>query len=266
MSYFEGNYYSMALQKQVSLSIILPNDAISFFTQGNKHYERAPKTLYLLHGFSENHRAWLSGSSIQEIALRYNLAVVMPCGDNSFYLNQKGTGRQYANFVGEELVNYVTKTFGLSDKREDTFVGGLSMGGFGAIHTGVMFGDTFSKVVALSSAMIIHEIKNQKPGYSNGIADYDYYCTTFGDLEVLETSEKNPEYIMKKRKAEGKPLPPIYMAVGTEDFLIEHNREFHRFLEEEDMEVVYYESEGAHDWKFWNSYIEPAVQWLLGEE
>ena len=265
MSYFEGNYYSVALQRQVSLCAVLPIDAPSFMTQGNKYYEREMKTLYLLHGYSENHRAWLCGSAIQEIALKYNIAVIMPHGDNSFYLNQKGSGKQYETFVGEELVNFTRKTFGLSSKQEDTFIGGLSMGGFGSIHTGLKYSDTFGKIFALSSAMIVNELKNQKPGFSNDIADYDYYVTTFGNLDELEESENNPEFLVKKRKAEQRKIPPIFMACGTEDFLLLQNREFHKFLIEEGVEVIYNESEGVHDWRFWNQYLEPALKWALGE-
>ncbi|MDD5936441.1 MAG: alpha/beta hydrolase family protein [Clostridiales bacterium] len=264
MAYFEGNYYSLALMKQASFRVFLPNDALPIFKEGNPNYERPMKTLYLLHGFSENERAWMNGSSITELAIKYNLAVVMPCGDNSFYLDQKGTGRQYATYVGKELVEYMTKTFHLSDKREDTFIGGLSMGGFGAIHTGYLYHDTFSKVMALSSALIVNNIKNQKPGFVDPIADYDYYTLTFGDLSKLEDSVNNPAYLVKKAKEEKTTLPELFMAVGTEDFLLEENREFHRFLKEQGIDVNYYESTGVHDWKFWDSYLEPGIKWMLG--
>jgi S-formylglutathione hydrolase FrmB len=219
--------------------------------------------LYLLHGFSGGGMDWLLGSQIQELAIRYNVAIVMPSGDNSFYLDGKGTGRAYGTFVGEELVNYIAKTFGLSNKKEDIYIGGLSMGGFGAIHTAYKYSDTFHKAFALSSALIIHNIMNRQEDFRDEIADYDYYRFTFGDLSKLEVSENNPEYLVKKRKNEGRGIPPLFMACGTEDFLLQENRSFHEFLVNEKVDVTYEESEGIHDWKFWDKYLEPSIQWML---
>ncbi len=266
MSFLQVNTFSLSLMKQVTFNIVLPDDAPIMLTAGNPHYERETKTLILLHGFSGNMHDWMLGSCVQDLAVRYNLAVVTPSGDNSFYLNGKGTGRKYADFVGVELVEYLRKTFRLAKSKEDTYVGGLSMGGFGALHTGLQFTQNYGKIVALSSALIIHEIKNQKPGFANEIADYDYYVTTFGKLDELENSENNPEYLIKQLKQKGEVLPEIYMAVGTEDFLLENNRQLHAFLEAEQVAHVYKEGPGTHDWDFWGAHIEPAICWLLGCE
>lgn len=60
-------------------------------------------------------------------------------------------------------------------------------------------------------------------------------------------------------------IQPIFMACGTEDFLIRENRAFHHFLKAEGVNVTYKESQGVHDWKFWNEYLEIAILWMLGE-
>lgn len=263
MAVLQVNKFSQALSRIITFHIILPNDVIPPMVAGNKHYDRPTKTLYLLHGFSGNTTDWMFGSLIQELSIKYNLAVVMPSGENSFYLNGKGVGRGYETLVGEELKEYCCKTFGLSEKKEDTFIGGLSMGGFGAIHTGLKYPNNFGKMFGLSSAMIIHNIKNMQPGEKDGIADYDYYEQTFGDLKKLEESENNPEYVIKQRKNNGEEIQPIFMACGTEDFLINENRQFKAFLEEHNVDVTYKESAGVHDWKFWNEYLEQAILWLL---
>lgn len=263
MSLIQVNFFSYSLMKITTFQMILPNDLSPEMTKENKHYERGMKTLYLLHGFTGNANDWMLGSQVQEMAIKYNLAIVMPSGDNSFYLDGKGTGRAYGQFVGKELVEYVRKVFGLSDKREDTFIGGLSMGGFGAIHVGLKNWDTFGGMIGLSSALIIHDIKNKPEGFINGIADYDYYVSVFGNLNELEASENNPECLIKKLKEEKKEIQDIYMACGTEDFLLQENRDFHEFLVKEKVQVDYHESSGIHDWKFWNQYLEPAIQWML---
>jgi len=263
MAVFQADIYSKSLAKSTCFHMVLPNDVPPMMTEGNENYNRKMKTLFLLHGYSGSSKDWLLGSSVQELATKYNIAVIMPSGDNSFYLDGKGTGRAYGTYVGQELVDYVRKTFNLATDRDDTFIGGLSMGGFGAIRTGLYYNETFSKVVGLSSALIIHNVKNKKEGFKDAIADYDYYTLVFGNLEQLENSVNNPEYLIKKLKEENKPIPKIYMACGTEDFLIEENRAFFRFLKDEKIDVEYIESPGVHNWDFWNAYLEPSIKWLL---
>lgn len=256
-------YHSVALCRPTRVQLLLPNDVSEMMTQGNEHYRRPMKTLVLLHGYTGSCDDWLMESRVQEISGMYNLAIVMPTGENSFYLNQKGTGRAYGTFVGEELIAYLRKTLRIAMNPEDTFVGGLSMGGFGALHTGLLYPENYSKIVALSSALIVHEVMEMKEGFSNDVADYEYYKATFGEPKELEKSENNPEYIIRQRKEKGESIQPVFMACGTEDFLLENNRNFYDFLKKKGVEVDYYESPGAHEWKFWNEYLELAVKWLL---
>ncbi len=268
MAFASFDFYSECLKRGVSFKIILPNDLPEEMAAGNPHYagDMAMKTLYLLHGYSGASPDWVWNSLVCDIASRYRLCVVLPNGENSFYLDGPETGRQYGTFVGKELVDYTRRTFGLSDKKEDTFIGGLSMGGFGAIHTGLQFPDTFSRVMALSSALIIHNVKSMKPEFKDGMANYEYYRLMFGDPENVVESRNNPETLVKELLANGKEIPGLYLAIGTEDFLYEENQIFRRFLEKEKVPFVYRESTGIHDFVFWNQYLEPAVKWMLGEE
>ena len=98
--------------------------------------------------------------------------------------------------------------------------------------------------------------ENEKISFSdeNDIADYDYYVRTFGDLDCLKDSEKDPMYCVKKAVLQ-KNMPEVYQAVGTEDFLIEENRMMKKYLEKEGVKVTYHEAEGIHDWSFWNKYL-----------
>ena len=131
---------------------------------------------------------------------------------------------------------------------------GLSMGGFGAIHTALAYPETFGTCAALSSALIHHEVANMKEGSGNSVANYDYYRLCFGEPSKLLESDNNPETLVRKIKASGGKMPKIFMACGTEDFLLEPNRRFHEFLESEGIEHVYEESEGIHDMVFWSKY------------
>lgn len=266
MAFAQFDYFSETLKRTTSFSICIPNDVFPLMKEMYPDaYAREMKTLYLLHGYSANRNAWLLGSRIEELAVKYNMAVVFPNADNSFYIDRPGAGNKYCSFVGQEIVDYTRRVFNLSDKRENTFIGGLSMGGFGATHVGLTYPETFSKIFGLSSAFIIHDIENIEESHVDGIADYYYYKETFTDLANVSASLNNPERQIEKIQAEKSPMPELYLSCGTEDFLIEQNRTFVQFLEAKDVSFEYYESPGVHDWDFWNEYLEPALQWLLKE-
>lgn len=262
MAVMDLYFDSVSMARTVDLKAVLPNDLRDSKKEGNASYERSMKTLILLHGFSGHSGDWLYKSLIQRMAVKYNIAVFMPSGENYFYLD--APGRAYGTYIGEELPAYLRKTFHLSDQAEDTYIGGLSMGGFGAIHTGYAYPETFGGIFAFSSAMIIHEAAKMKEGEATAFADYEYYRSVFGDLDLVEESSKNPETLVTGLNAAGKILPRLYMACGTEDFLLENNRKFHRFLLENKVNNhIYVEDAGAHDWDFWTAHLEQALVWLL---
>lgn len=263
MAYIKVEHFSDCLRRNVSFRVLLPNDVNG---EGNTQYERPMKTLYLLHGYCGRSTDWIWNSAVCDIANRYNLCIVLPDGENSFYLDGDATGRKYASFIGEELPSYISRTFGLSSKKEDVFVGGFSMGGFGAIHTALRYDDTFGKLFAFSSALITHEVERMQPGSDNGVANYEYYRLMFGVPDKLISSENNPEELVRRLLAEKKSIPEIYIACGTEDFLLNENRSFHKFLQAQQIVHVYQESNGCHNFEFWNRYLEPAVKWLLDAE
>jgi S-formylglutathione hydrolase FrmB len=220
------------------------------------------KTVYLLHGFQGIGSDWAYGTRIQELSMRYNFAIILPSGENSFYLDDVEKGELFGEFVGRELVDFSRSLFGLSASREDTFIGGYSMGGYGALRNGLKYNDTFGGIIALSSALIVKTISQIQPGYANPIANYDYYHRVFGEPTKLPGSDKDPEALVESIRKTGVRMPRLYMACGSEDFLIAENREFHEYLKKERIEHRYEEGAGAHNFKFWDEYIEKALVWI----
>ena len=86
-------------------------------------------------------------------------------------------------------------------------------------------------------------------------------------------SDANPETLVKKilagtlKTTDGSKaiMPEIFMACGTEDFLLEPNRAFHKFLDEQGVKHVYMESKGIHDMIFWQEYAAKFVPMMFGE-
>jgi len=257
--YLNIRYYSDALQRHVDFDVFLPTGGQNV-TQPD--YPAKTKTLFLLHGYTGIGESW----GLDQFAYQHNLAMVMPTAENSFYVDSEATGHQYATFVGEELVGYMRRVFSLCHGPEDTFLMGISMGGFGALHTALQYPHIFGKAAGLSSALIIHEVAALKPGECNDIANEAYYRAIFGDLSKIEESDHNPETLIKKLKAAGEKLPEIYLCCGTEDFLYQKNADFHQFLVSENVPHEYHESPGIHDDIFWNEYKPKALAWLMNED
>ena len=260
MAKFLVEFYSDSLRRSTTFQVLIPNDIPAGASRKETAYSRRPmKTLFLLHGYTGKSGNWVP----EDLPGKYNFAVVMPSAENSFYLDGPATGHAFDRFVGVELVDYVRKTFGLARSPEDTYIAGMSMGGFGAIHLAMAHPDRFGKAGALSSALIVHEIARMKPGESNAVANYEYYRSCFGDLETAETRDVNPEVLIRRLRDAGAKIPDLYLCCGTEDFLIEPNRAFHRFLLEEKIPHEYFESPGEHNMVFWSEYIVKIVRWMF---
>lgn len=261
MSIFRASFASASLFRTVNLTVIVPVESY-----GNPELEaKKPekfKTLYLLHGFGGSQDDWLDYTQLRALSETHNLAIVLPAAENSFYENIPGIGSAYSDFVGQEIVDYTRRVFPLSNKREDTFIGGLSMGGFGALRLGTLYHQTFSKIVSLSGAFIVDNISDIATDHRDMIADYAYYHRIFGDLKALKGSIKDPLFCVDQAIASGSTLQ-VYQAVGTEDFLIEENHKMREALESREVALTYHESTGIHDWTFWNTYLPKAIDWLL---
>ena len=268
MSVIDVKIRSLTMMRPMDFTMYLPDDKMVLAGEkDNPHYARPIKTLLILHGYTVDNFEWKCYSTPLELAFKYNLAVVLPSTDSSFYLDRPGTGNKMGTFVGVELIEYLRTTFGLAKTPEDTIISGYSMGGFGALHTALAYPETFGCALGLSSALIIHDIAGMKPDVPQPgvIADYDYYREVFGDLDTVEESENNPEVLVSKLLAEGKKIPRLYMTCGDDDFLLQTNKRFLAFLNEKKVPVTFVPGAGVHNFEFWNKAIGPAVAWALGE-
>lgn len=255
MALLEVNYRSVALSRNVTVQVILPVDQRTatddYFTP------RQFKTLYLLHGLHGNYADWNSNTRIRRWAEAQGLAVVMPSCDNSFYVDQSAAGNNYGEFVGRELVEMTRRMFPLSRDREDTFIGGLSMGGFGALRNGLKYYKTFGAIVSLSGAVdILHA-----PLFESQRA---FGEALFGPIEEARLSDKDPRVLIAQLKTVDKAMRPrIYLSCGTEDYLLPQNRTCRELLTEAGFDLTYEEAPGNHTWDYWDTHIQKAIDWLL---
>ena len=265
MAFITMNIMSQSLMRTVPVNVILPVDKLVF--PGMPVREDKPyKTLYLLHGVFGSYVDWVNGTRIQRFAEENDLVVVMPQGENMFYVDQPKAGNNYGEFIGKELVELTRKMFPLSHKKEDTFIGGLSMGGYGALRNGLKYNDTFGAIVALSAALVVEGMPDRKPG-GFFLESREYGEAIFGDLDKLLESDMNPRWLVKEMVKEGKEFPEIFMATGDQDSLLAPDKEFADFLKANGAKVTWEVGPGAHEWDFWDTYIKKAIyEWLPTEK
>jgi S-formylglutathione hydrolase FrmB len=248
--------------RTVPINVVIPTDKMLF--PGMPVPEKKPfKTLYLLHGVFGNYTDWVNGTRLQALANDHNICVVMPSGDNKFYCDSATSGDNYGKFIGEELVEFVRDTFNVSKEREDTFIGGLSMGGFGSFVNGLRHPETFSCICALSAALIKSQILNSVNEPGHDIFTKRNYETMFGIADTADWVGSENDYEALAVKLKDSPIKPkIYMACGTEDGLIAADRAYRDLLIENGYDVTWEEGPGVHNWAFWDTYIEHVLDWL----
>ena len=269
MGLFECTFYSDSLSRTITMNAIIPTDK-TMFTQHEQRDIKEYKALYLLHGGLGSHVDWIGGTNIQRWAQDKDLMVFMPSGENLFYIDIPETQGRFGKFIGEELVEYTRKTFPLSHKREDTFIAGLSMGGYGALVNGLKYNHTFGYIGSLSAGVLIDGIVDEAPKITalspKYLEDRSFWTRIFGDLSKLRGSDKDYKALAQKVMAEKGDIPKIFMCCGTEDFLLPENQEYRDFLRGINYPVDWFEGPGSHDWDFWDTFIKKFIDWLpLGE-
>lgn len=261
MAFLELHFRSDVLHLSVSVNVILPENAKKQ-TDGDEPF----KTLFLLHGLSDDHTTWMRQTSIERYANEYGIAVVMPAGDRSWYTDT-ADGAHYLTYIGEELPNVCRAYFrGMSDRREDTLIAGLSMGGYGAVKTALTYPDRFGGAASLSGALDV--VTRTRRGAEQGQDVSAEWQGIFGfhvqGADDLVGGAGDLFALTRKRRAEGAPFPKLFLWCGTEDRLIEDSRNYHALLEELKVPHDYRESEGNHSWKWWDLHIQDALKSLLG--
>ena len=260
MAFLQMNYHSDALKMGVSVNVILPEKAKTLIGMDTGSISASSyKTLYLLHGLSDDHSIWMRRTSIERYANDYGIAVVMPCVARSWYTDTK-YGAKYLTFITQELPDVCRSYFrGMSDNREDTLIAGLSMGGYGAIKASLLCPERFGACASLSGALDI--------SYTGRIINIDEWRGIFGfDLNSpaeLKGSEHDIFSIAQSNSEKNRPFPKIYMWCGESDRLVDTNRDFHSLLTQFGIKHLYEESEGNHSWKWWDLHIQDALHYLL---
>jgi len=261
MAWLKVNFYSNILQRSVPCNIMIPVDYSA--SADSKKW----KTLYLLHGYFGSCDDWLLNGDVQAVSQEYDLCIVMPSGNNDFYVDAPSGSRDSSRFLAEELVSFTRALLPLSDKREDTLLGGLSMGGFGTLYNCFAHSDVFGSGIALSSALVLNknnlDTLPEEPNFM-GVTK-GYFRDVFGeDFDSLPSGGLNPQITARIMQEQGKPLPRLFIACGKNDELKYVNRALCSELSKLGIAYTYEEGPGTHEWGFWKPYLRRGLDVILG--
>jgi putative tributyrin esterase len=170
-------------------------------------------------------------------------------------------GGKYWQFISEEVPTLVRDLFSLSAKREDNFVAGLSMGGYGAFKMALTHPDRFAAAASLSGALDIRAVVSPR-SEPNNKAWLTEMRTVFGDLSKVPGS-KHDLMTLAKKVARGTVKPRLYQCCGTEDFLYTDNVNFRDVVSKFSIDLTYEEGPGEHNWAYWDKMIQNVLAWMF---
>lgn len=255
MALIKCDFFSETLTISTSMTVILPEQAAGQIGMEGKKQKEKPAVLYLLHGYSDDETIWSRRTSIERYAAEYGIAVIMPNVEHSYYADMV-YGKKYWTFLTKELPSVVHRFFKLSDKKEDTFVAGLSMGGYGAFKWAMNYPDQFAAAASLSGVVDLASRYEETKEEDSPMARSLFYA--FGD-QGLKDTDADLLYLANRNK---NSLPSLYLACGTEDFLFDENKVFIENCKQHDIPLEVELSPGTHEWGFWDEQIQKVLSWL----
>ena len=249
MAHISLSFVSTSLMREVTVEVLLPNDYSALYGSKPPY-----KTLYFLPGYAASATQLIDYLPLRAHSELKGIAVVIPNGENAFYLDKPAYNDNFSTFVSKELIEFTRSVLPLSDKPEDTFIGGISMGGFGSLYNGLTHPETFSKIAAFSPALTVFGV----PGFTSELTDH-----FFGSEEEFKASDANiAEAFLRDR-----PRPQLWLGCGQQDVLVwEQNKAFEESLQAAGISHEWMELPGNHDIHCWEQMMDRAFSFLAGIE
>jgi putative tributyrin esterase len=251
MALLRCDFFSDVLGVSTSMTVILPQRTTAQIGMTGAAPAGPSPVLYLLHGLSDDATIWTRRTSIERYVADLGLAVVMPQVDRSFYVDEVH-GNRYGTFLTEELPHVVGHFFNVSERREDTFVAGLSMGGYGAFHWALSRPERFAAAASLSGVLDIAALEDEGDRR-------DLMERVFGTARVRGSDH---DLLALLERAQVDRLPSLYAACGAEDPLIASQETFRQTAHRVGADLTAVSRPGAHDWAFWDATIQEVLAWL----
>ena len=257
------NFFSKTLLNHVDVDILIPtlpdNDCLHATYDAIYQPGRRWPCLYLLHGALDDHSCWLRHTAIERLAEAAGMAVVMPSGQNGFYTKAR-YGLDYFTFVTEELPQMVCSTFPISGRREDTYIAGPSMGGYGATKCALRCPQQYAAFADFSGAVDPIELEPKMKAMGFGFFRYDLI---WGGVENLKNTEDDVFYLAQLHK-DAPVKPDCHIYCGLEDTAnYGMNVRLAETLRNNGFSVAFTDGHGLHDWVYWDQCIADFLQKIV---
>ncbi|MCD9189577.1 MAG: esterase family protein [Pyrinomonadaceae bacterium] len=246
---------SKLMAREMPYRVVLPVDY-------EKAKDKRYPVIYLLHGLTGHFDNWTNNTKLAEYAARYNYIIVTPEGNDGWYTDSATVPTdKYESYIIRELIPEVEKNYRALTDRNHRAIAGLSMGGYGSLKFGMKYPQMFVLAGSFSGALPANSWSVKTLGNSGWKALVDSVTSTFGD-DDSQTRKDNDIYRFAKEITPEKvrELPFLYLDCGTEDFLIQNNRDFQAILIEKKIPHEFRQLPGKHDWKFWDSQIQEFLE------
>jgi putative tributyrin esterase len=249
VAFIQCSFQSRILEKTMAVNVLLPE-------RDDPTDHRPHRVLFLLHGLFGDHTAWMRLTSIERYADSHRIAVVMPDGGRSYYVDN-AAGPRWGAFVADEVPDIARAIFPLSDRREDTFIAGLSMGGYGAVRIALSHPDRFAAAGSFSGSLDMA----RRP--ENADASWrTEFARVFGDLDAIAGSENDLFELARRLGPEDRRRLRLFQCCGTEDFLYDANTRFRDHARSLGLDLTYEEGPGTHEWGYWDAAVQRFMDWL----
>jgi len=232
------HFHSPTLAKACAMTVIVPEGSV-----GTPPFP----VCYLLHGLSDDHTSWTRQTSLERHVAGLPLIVVMPDGGRGFYCDAV-EGPAYERYLLDDVIGFVDRTFHTIAERQGRVIGGLSMGGYGAIKLALKYPQLFCSAVAHSAALDVRR-RIERPEIAEEMR------RIFGPAPGGGSDDPYALAATMDRRL----LPALRLDCGREDGLLEENRAFHRHLEQLGIPHEYAECLGAHTWDYWDCHVQEAI-------
>ncbi|MBB6626808.1 esterase family protein [Nocardioides sp. KIGAM211] len=247
------DFFSDELEMGTSVSVVLPQvtrEQIGVSGDaGDAGAGRDLPVLYLLHGLSDDHSAWTRYTSIERYAAAAGIAVVMPAVGRSFYADE-AHGHRYWSYASEELPQVMRSFFRISDRPEDTFVAGLSMGGYGALKLALTHPERYAAAASLSGGLDVATLA----GFPHRKALFE---------RVFDgTPGPGDDLFALLAAADVAALPPLHVSCGTDDPLLPMSERMVAEARAAGADVTDDFRPGAHEWGLWDAVVADVIAWL----
>ena len=254
--YIHCNFNSEVLRMATDVNILIPdNDRVRQFRE-KTNVPVKYQTLYLLHGFSCDYTYYLRKTNIERYADEHQIMVVMPSMYSSAYTDMK-YGLEYYTYLSEELLDFVERTFPASAEKENRFVAGMSMGGYGAYKFGLSCPEKFAAVAGIAGSY------HAEHRYQGKVSTVSTLCEAlYGDPPEITPEVHDIFTLLERLSKSGQKIPRLYICCGTEDGMYRNSEDLKKLADQLEVPMVFEQGPGKHDDKYCDMALQRILDWM----